>query len=444
MQIDKMIPHSVEAEEAVLGALLIDDKAHLKIRGALAASDFYVQKHGWIFDAVLESSRNGGVDLVTVGEVLSNQNRFSEIGGGAFLLSLYQATPTSVNVQAYAEIVRQNSVRRRLLSAASDVAKAAYNTEQAIDDVIGTAQSVMVTACEKTIEQRLSAEQIGSELFDKWADTVARGEINKIQGLDIGITTVTRALGGLGDSLYYLAGRPAMGKTTMACQWAANLAKQGQRAIFFTVETSAQQLGQRLICSEAHVNYEAVRRGEATEEDYQRMLGAAGPFSTWPLMIVDRSGLTPDDVLTDVQRLRLEGGDVAAVFIDGLWLMVSGHNYQNRVHEVGSISRGLKRIQRSLGIPIVCTHQLNRNVEYRDNKRPVLADLRDSGDVEQDGDVIMFLFRDDYYTGDASEKPHVAELICAKNRHGGTWMTELFFKREETMFYPITRKESDR
>ena len=412
-------PHNAEDEEAVLGSLMIDPAAYADVGPILAPPDFYAVKNGWVYDAIRTVVERGErVDIITLCDELERHKHLEDVGGAAHITELMSIVPSAFNAKQYARIVRDAAVRRSLLNAASEVAKAAHDTSVELEETLARAETA-VLGVRRAAGKATDAKALMGHLHDlvtEWMNTpLAEGQT---RGLSTGIPPLDRALGGLEPGLYLVAARPSMGKTAFALQCAANIVERGQRVMFFSLEMSADQAGLRLACSRSRVELDQLKRGVATPEEHQRVLESLDVMGEWPLTIVHAGGnLRAGDVRARVQREQVRG-EVAAVFVDGLWLMAASKNVENRNLELGSISRELKLAADALGVPVVAVHQLSRAVENRADKRPLLSDLRESGRLEEDADVVLMLYREGYYDP-ASLDANVAEVWVRKNRLGG-------------------------
>lgn len=416
---EHQIPHSAEAEEAALGSLLIDPAAHPKVSPLLAAGDFYIQKNGWLYEAIDAAARNGGVDIVTVADHLERKEQLEDVGGMAYLTHLLNAVPSALHAEEYARMVSEYATRRRLIHAAGEVARAAYDEAADISEAQARAEGAVIGARRDGGRRQVEGAGLAQELFDRF-DTWQNNPLGpgEVRGLATGIAPLDTMLGGLESGYYVVAGRPSMGKTALLLQMIEGIAGRGERCMLFTIEMSAAQVGERLATSMARVELQALKQGRAFPEEHGRVLDQVSAMADWPLTVIDQSTLRPGDVLAAVRREEMTHGPVSAVFVDGLWLMTPTRERENRTQTVGSISRELKRIQRELDVPLLVAHQLNRGVEQRADKRPLLSDLRDSGDVEQDTDVVLMLYREGQYDKD-SKDANVLEIWVRKNRLGG-------------------------
>lgn len=416
---NRLPPHNETAEINVLGALLIDPLAHATVAHVLSATDFYVHKNRFVYEAIDAAAHDGGVDFVTVADRLEATGKLETVGGSAYLTHLVANTESAMYVERHAKIVHDCATRRALILAAGNIVESAWQMEETIETVQAQSETALMSTRAEMSEHRAAAAEMAGMVYDKieqWQTTpLAPGQT---RGLATGIRAVDNALGGLEPAVYIVAARPSMGKTAMVLQMIEGIAGRGQRCLLFTLEMSTEQVGMRMATSLARVELEALRRGRAGAEAYPPLMEALGIISEWPLTIVDRSIVRPGDVLAEIRRQQIEHGDLAAVFVDGLWLMTPTRQRENRTQSLGATSREMKQVQRETNVPLVMVHQLNRSVEQRNDKRPLLSDLRNTGDIEQDADVVLMLYRDGYYNP-GSERAHIAEVWVRKNRLGG-------------------------
>lgn len=444
----KSIPANLEAERAVLGSLLIDPDAIIKVANFLRAEDFFRERHGWLFDAMLVlHERREPLDFVTVVDELERRGQLEEIGGPAYITDLIGGTPTSINVDYYARIVERTALLRRLISAAGQIAELAYDESQEVDNVIDRAETLIFGVSEARIHRDLMPiRAIMGNVVDR-IDFLTRNR-DTLMGVPTGFTLLDRLLGGLQKSdLIILAARPAMGKTSLALNVALNAAKRYMaRVAVFSLEMSNEQLVQRLLSMETGIDSHRLRLGQVHEDEWPILLEAANVLAGANVFIDDTPAATVNEIRTKCRRLYSEHG-LDMVMIDYMQLM-SGQGGagrgENRQQEISYISRSLKALARELNVPVIALSQLSRAVESRSDKRPMLSDLRESGSIEQDADVVMFIYRDDYYNED-SEQQNIADVIVAKHRHGSTGAISLFFRKELTQFrdLEIQRTELD-
>jgi replicative DNA helicase len=433
--IERMPPHSVEAEEAVLGSILIDPEAIFRIGALLQAEDFYIIKNQWVWDACHTlHTRRQPIDFVTLTHELEIRNQLAEIGGAAFISHLINVVPTAIHAEGYGQIVARAANRRRLLQAASMIAQLAYD-EGLDDDQINdrAEQSVLNARRLDGARGAVPVERAVAAYYDRIVFLYEhRGEP---LGVPTGLIDLDALLGGLQKSdLIIVAARPGMGKTSLML----NITQQAayrfhQRVGVFSLEMSNDQIIERLVAQTSGIDSQRLRFGHLTETDWPVFVETASHLaSNGQVWFDDTPGLMIRQLCAKARRLHAEQG-LDLLVIDYLQLMGSDSRSENRQQEVALISRSLKNLARELNIPILVASQLSRNVEQRQDKRPVMSDLRDSGSLEQDADVILFIYRDDVYNPD-TEKPNVAELIVAKQRKGPTGTIELYWRRTLTQF----------
>jgi len=435
----KMPPHSIEAEQAVLGGLMLDNAAWDKVADAVAEEDFYRRDHRLIFRAVAHLAEKGQpFDVVTLAEWLESHNELENAGGLVYLGALAENTPSAANIKAYADIVHDRSVLRQLVSAANDIADSAYNTE-------GRETRVLLDEAEKRvfeIADRSAREQQGfadiRSVLTKAVDRIDHlfQQDNPITGIATGFTDFDELTAGLQRSdLIIVAGRPSMGKTTFAMNIAEHVAiKEKKPVAVFSMEMPAEQLAMRMMSSLGRIDQNKVRTGKLEEEDWPRLTSAVGLLAETRLYIDDQGGLSPTDLRARARRLAREQEEgLGLIVVDYLQLMQVHGSKENRTAEISEISRSLKSLARELNVPIVALSQLNRSLEQRPNKRPVMSDLRESGAIEQDADVIVFIYRDEVYNEESNDKG-IAEIIIGKQRNGPIGTTRLTFLGQYTRF----------
>jgi len=430
-------PHSIDAEQAVLGGLMLDGEAFEAVSERLSADDFYRHDHRQIFRAIADlASRQSPIDLLTASALLGQENDKNANEYIAYLGELAKNTPSAANITAYADIVRERSLLRRLAAVGTDVAEQAFEPK-------GRLASDLVDEAERKIFEIAQRGQRGPG--PRLVSQVLVGTMEHIQklfesqepltGLPTGFTDVDKITSGLqpGD-MVIVAGRPSMGKTTFALNIAEYAAIQTKRPVLvFSMEMPSEQLAMRMISSLGRIDQHHLRTGHLTDADWPRIANAVGLLSSAPFYIDDSSGLSPQEVRTRARRLVKEKGDIGLVVIDYLQLMRSPGHHDNRVGEISEISRSLKALAKELSCPVIALSQLNRSLEQRPNKRPVMADLRESGAIEQDADLIAFIYRDEVYHEDSKDKG-TAEILIAKHRNGPTGMARLAFAGQFTRF----------
>jgi replicative DNA helicase len=440
--IDRLPPHSLEAEEAVLGSLLIDPDAIYEVNNFLRPDAFYRMQNRWVYEAILSlNDRREPIDLITLAEELRRREQLEEVGGEAYVIGLINTVPTAINAHSYAKVVESASIRRKLVSAASEIANLAYNEKEDIDVVIDRSeQTLFGISEERTTRDLVPIRQIASEYLDRINELRERGD--EFVGIPTGFTDLDRLLGGLNKSdLIIIAARPGMGKTSLQNAMALTAAnKYGKRVAMFNLEMSGEQLVQRMIAAETRIDSQRLRRGQLAEHEMPIFLEAVGRLSETLIFIDDTPSITPNQLRTKCRRLYAEHG-LDMIMIDYLQLMTTERNSNNRVQEISEISRGLKGLARELNVPVLAAAQLSRAVEQRQEKRPLLSDLRDSGSIEQDADIVMFIYRDEYYNPDTTERPNIAELNIAKHRNGPTGTVDLYWHGKLATFRNLQRQE---
>ncbi len=413
-------PNSREAEEAVLGAVLIYPDSYFEVAQLVQQDDFYIIRNQWIWEAFtrLHESR-GVIDILTVTSDLEEHNRLIEVGGQDYLLSLVNQTPTALHAEAYAKIVAQNSIRRKMLGAANDMAKLAYDKEKTVETIIDEAEKSIFGLSERRVRHDLEPiSQVLSNYYDRIDQLSQRDE--EIYGVPTGLTDLDKLLGGLQKSdLLIVAGRPGSGKTGFLLSVAKNAAQKHKKHVaVFSLEMSNEQLVQRLIAQETRIDTQRLRSGKLNDNEWPVFTHAIEVLGDTPIWLDDTPAITPLQLRTKCRRLHMEY-QLDLVIVDYLQLMGSDMRTSNRVQEVSFISRSLKVLARELNVPVLAAAQLSRAVEQREGKKPVLSDLRESGSLEQDADIVMFIHRPDMLDQDAA-KSNLAEMIVAKHRNGPT------------------------
>jgi replicative DNA helicase len=432
-RIERLPPQNVEAEEAVLGALLIDPDAIIRLTTVLRPQDFYREKHGWIYDAILAlHERREPVDFLTVCDELERRTQLDEVGGPAFITTLVNVVPTSVHAEHYARIVERSATRRRLLDAAGQIAALAYQEADDVEEVVDHAEQILFGVSERRISRELvPIKQVLSNYYDR-VEYLTRHRDEMI-GIPTGFSDIDKLLAGLQRSdLIILAARPSVGKTSLALSIAHNAAKKhGQRIAFFSLEMSDEQVVQRLISAETGIDAQRLRRGEL-EGEWDRFVKASSDLAETLFFIDDTPSISALELRTKARRLHAEVG-VDLVVVDYLQLMRGDTRSENRVQEISAISRALKALARELNVPVLALSQLSRSVESRTDKRPILSDLRESGALEQDADVVIFIYRDEMYN-ENTERKNIADILISKHRNGPTGQVALYFKKELAQF----------
>lgn len=446
---DIIPPQNIEAEQSVLGSLLIDKDALVKIADILEPKDFYKEKHGMIFKSMLDLyEKKEPIDLLSLGNRLEEKKQLEKIGGKSYLIKLARLTPTSAHIVIYAKIVQKKATLRKLINAATEITELGYQEEvEDLSQLLDRAESLLFAVSQKYLKQNfVSIQNVLTEAFDR-IDELHKQK-GKLRGLPTGFFDLDNILAGLQKSdLVILAARPSMGKTALALDIALNVASATKIPVgIFSLEMSQDQLVDRLICSQANVDLWKMRTGRLSEkegdDDFPKIGHAMAILSEAPIFIDDSATANIMEIRTKCRRLQAEHG-LGLIIIDYLQLM-EGRKNENRVQEVAEITRSLKGIARELNIPVLALSQLSRAVESRTPPIPKLADLRESGTIEQDADVVMFIYREDIYKKD-SPKKNIAEIYIAKHRNGPTGRIELFFDENKVSFRNLekTMKENE-
>ena len=448
---ERVPPQNIEAEQAVLGAMLIDKEAIAKATEVLSADDFYREAHRVIFSAMLELyNKNEAVDMVTVTEILKRDNKLEDIGGIAYITSLANVVLTAANVKYHAEIVAEKSVLRQLVRVSTEIAAMGYEANEDVGTLLDTAESRILEISNRKKKNDFTA--INDILMDS-VQSIESLLQNKggLTGLPAGFADLDKLTSGLHPSDFIiLAARPSMGKTALALNIVQNVALRAHKVIggeprsvaFFSLEMSKEQLVNRMLCAEAGIDSQRLRVGEMRDEDWKHLWDACDTMSRAKIYIDDTAGITAMDMRSRARRLKAEHG-LDLIVVDYLQLMQGSgkrNNSGDRQQEVSEISRSLKALARELDVPVLALSQLSRSVESRQVKRPMLSDLRESGSLEQDADIVAFLYREDYYNPETENKH--TELIIAKHRNGPVDTVNLFFQKQFTKFVGFTKRES--
>ncbi len=428
------IPHSREAEEAVVGAVLINPEVYYDVAQFLDAEDFYIHRHKWIWEAFTRlHEQRIPMDLLTVAEELDRVGQLEEIGGPAYLTALVNQVPSSLNAESYGRIVEGHSIRRKMINAANKIASLAYNEESVVDTVMDEAEKAVFNVSERRLKHDVQPiREVLSDYYDRIDDLAKRPE--EIFGVPTGFIDLDRMLSGLQPSdLLIIAGRPGQGKTGFLLSVAKNAALTHKKHVaIFSLEMSNEQVVQRLVAQETGIDSQRLRTGKLQEDEWPLFTHAIEVFSDTRIFLDDTPAITPLQLRTKCRRLHMEY-NLDLVIVDYLQLMGGDTRTDNRVQEVSYISRNLKVLARELNVPVLAAAQLSRAVEQRSDKRPVLSDLRESGSLEQDSDIVMFIYRPDQYEKDTS-KQNVAEIIIAKHRNGPVGSVELIFRSSLAKF----------
>ncbi|MBW8191047.1 replicative DNA helicase [Neiella marina] len=436
----KVPPHSLEAEQSVLGGLMLDNEAWDRVAENVVALDFYRKPHQLLFETMGRLAESGSpIDLVTLAEALENEGKLDDVGGFAYIAEIAKNTPSASNVAAYAEIVRERAVMRDMIGVANEIAEAGFDPQgRNAAELLDMAESKVF----KIAESRTNASDGPQNLTSVLTQTVEKIEQlfnnphDGVTGVDTGYTDLNKMTAGLqGSDLVIVAARPSMGKTTFAmnlCEHAA--LTQDKPVVIFSLEMPSDQIMMRMLASLSRVDQTRIRTGQLDDEDWARISGTMGMMvERGKLYIDDSSGLTPTEVRSRARRIAREHGGISMIMVDYLQLMQVPGLSENRTLEIAEISRSLKALAKELECPVVALSQLNRSLEQRADKRPVNSDLRESGSIEQDADLIMFIYRDEVYHDDSADKG-TAEIIIGKQRNGPIGRVRLTFQGQFSRF----------
>ena len=437
-------PNHPDSEKSVLGAMLRSREAALLAIETLSPDDFYDPANREVYSAMLSmATASREIDLVTLDEELTRRGKLEAIGGAAYLVELSRSVPSAVNVQAYIRIVDEKSTLRKLIAASENILKECYAAEEETQDILESAEkSIYDITMRKGGEQLQPIQPVLLSTFEKIELLVKNN--GRIEGVPTGYTELDDMLTGLHPGeLVLVAGRPSMGKTSIGMNFIENAAiRAGKKAAVFSLEMPAEQLAMRMLCTEARVDMQRVRRGQLSDDEWQSLCNAMVSIGPATIYVDATPGITPSGVRSKARRLQLEHG-LDVIMIDYLSLMTGVGKFGSRQEEVSSISRSLKALAIELGVPVIALQQLSRAPTGRSNHRPVLSDIRDSGAIEQDADVVMFIHREDYYDPETPDK-NIAEIIIAKQRNGSLGTVKLGWKGEYTWFMDLspTAKEA--
>ncbi|HZJ57490.1 MAG TPA: replicative DNA helicase [Clostridia bacterium] len=441
--LSRMPPHNMEAEQSVLGCMLLDKESVAAATDFLRGEDFYAESHKEIFESMLDIYDHGEpVDLVTVTEQLRQRGTLEAIGGVAYISDLSMAVPSTANIRYYVGIVEEKSILRRLISVCNGIIKESYEAREEIDLIIDHAEKSIFQITQRNTSGDF--EPIKTVLLEAYAriEELSKNK-GQIIGIPTGFTDFDQKTSGLQPSDFILvAARPSMGKTSFVLNVAQYAALHADVPVaIFSLEMAKEQLVQRMLSSESNVELQKIRTGELDENEWIKLVEAAGPLSQAPIYIDDTPGITAMEIRSKARRLKIEKG-LGMIIIDYLQLMSGRGRIENRQQEISEISRSLKALARELSVPVVTLSQLSRAPEARTDHRPMLSDLRESGAIEQDADVVAFLYRDEYYNPD-TDKKNIAELILSKQRNGPTGTVELVWLGQFTKFanYDRTHQE---
>ena len=436
-------PQNIEAEEAVLGSILLVSDSIISVMEFLTPEDFYRVSHQLIFAAMIELNQNNiDIDAITVSEILRQKNQMENIGGEVTLIELLDKVPTAANVEYYTQIVLEKSTRRKLIKTSTNIVKNAYQEDEPIANVLDTAEKDILSVSEG--RNKAGFIPISSVLRTAYESLEERAKNNgEVTGIATGYIGLDRMTSGLhADELIILAARPSVGKTAFVLNIAKNVAVNlNETVAIFSLEMGAESLVERIICSHASINAGHLKTGKLTPEEYTQYFVATGALSEAPIFIDDTPGIRVAEIRAKCRRLKQERNNLGLIVIDYLQL-IEGNGKESRQQEVSEISRNLKKLAKELKVPVIALSQLSRGVEQRQDKRPIMSDIRESGSIEQDADIVAFLYRDDYYRQEPDENGHVPEVepnstievIIEKNRSGPRGTVELNFMKEFNKF----------
>ncbi len=443
-QVIKQMPFSDEAEKSVLGALFLDPQKMPTVQGIIQETDFYKQRHQYIFQAMdTIYNKNTTIDIITLASQLESYDQLENIGGREYLVELMTFTPTSVNIEQYAEIIKEKSILRQLIEASSQISQSAYDEGDDIQNIVDRSEKLILSIGEGSQSNRPQPiKPIIDEAMQNIIELSERKQ--EIVGLPTGYRDLDLLTNGFQpDQLIILAARPSVGKTAFALNIAQNVATKSQiPVVIFSLEMGAIDLVNRLICAEGNINATNLRTGNLTDDEWSSFTIATDNLRKAPIFIDDSAGTRVSEIRAKCRRLKQENPDLGLIVIDYLQL-IEGNGKENRQQEVSDISRQLKIMAKELKVPVIALSQLSRGVEHRQNKRPILSDIRESGSIEQDADIVAFLYREDYHQQD--EEPdenqvqddlpdNTVEVIIAKNRAGARDTVRLLFKKEYNKF----------
>lgn len=440
----KVPPQSIEAEQSILGGILLENSAINSALEIISKEDFYSEAHRKIFDVIVElSEKNEPVDLITLSNALKGKNMLDSVGGTSYLASLVDSVPSAANVSNYAKIVKEKAILRGLIGSATDIINSCYETGSDVDELLDKAEHSIFEISENKVRPSFfPIREIVKDSFRSIEELFSRKDL--ITGVPTGFEKLDDLTSGLQKSeLIIIAGRPSMGKTSFALNIAQYAALEAQiPAAIFSLEMSKEQLAFRLLASEAKVDSQRLRKGFLGETDWPKLTTAAGKLSDAAIFIDDTPAITVLEMKAKSRRLKADQG-LGLIIVDYIQLMRTGSYRESREQEISEISRSLKALAKELRVPVIALSQLNRKVEERPNRRPQMADLRESGAIEQDADVIAFIYRDEVYNkSDDNPEKGTAEIIIAKQRNGPTGLVKLAFLERFTSFENLARADS--
>ncbi len=435
----KIPPHSIEGEQSVLGSMILDKDAIVITSEMLRPEDFYKEAHKEIYEAILELyDRDEPVDLVTLSDELKKRGTLEAIGGVVYLADLSDAVSTTANIKYYCEIVEEKSILRRLIKASDEIISKGYQADEELNSIIDLAEKKIFDITQRRGQEGLfPIKEVLLESFNR-IEELSKNE-GGITGLSTGYVDLDNKTSGLHKSdLVLIAARPSMGKTTLGINIAQNCAMKSNASVaVFSLEMAKEQLVQRMLSTESHVELQNVINGNLAEDEWPKLVSAMGPLSKAKIFIDDTPGITVMDMKAKCRKLKIEKG-LDLIVIDYIQLMQGTGKSESRQQEISAISRGLKGLAKEMNCPVIALSQLSRAPEMRSDHRPILSDLRESGAIEQDADIVMFIYRDEYYNPD-TEKKNIGEVIIAKHRNGPTGTLELVFMGQYSKFVNIEK-----
>lgn len=445
---DRIPPQNIEAEQAVLGSIFLDAESIIEAMEYIETKDFYRRSHQLIFETMLNlNNRSEAIDIITVKDQLETQNLIEDVGGLSYLSELALAVPTAANIVHYAKIVEQKSLLRNLIQTATDIVSQGFEQGEEVEAILDEAERRILEVSEKRNRSGfLSISEVLNTTFAE-IDRLSQQE-EEITGIPTGYHALDKMTAGLQpEELIILAARPAVGKTAFALNIAQNIGTKTDRSVaIFSLEMGASSLVNRMLCAEGTIEAAHLRTGQLNEEEWQNLIMAMGSLSKANIYIDDTPGIKISEIRAKCRKLAQERGDLGLILIDYLQL-IEGTGRENRQQEVSEISRQLKKLAKELKVPVIALSQLSRGVEQRQDKRPVLSDIRESGSIEQDADIVAFLYRDDYYrdeegedSGEEKEDNNIIEVIIEKNRSGARGTVELLFIKEYNKFSSLSTR----
>ncbi|MRG87972.1 replicative DNA helicase [Salinibacillus xinjiangensis] len=441
---DRTPPHNIEAEQAVIGAIFLEPQAIVTASEILVPEDFYRASHHKIFEMMLHLSDKGDpIDLVTITTLLSNKKLLDDVGGVSYLSDLANSVPTAANIEYYARIVEEKSTLRRLISTATNIVQTSFSEEEEVTSILDDAEkNILEVSQQKNSGKFKNIKDVLIDVYDNIEQL--HHQDAEVTGVATGFKELDKITSGFQkNDLIIIAARPSVGKTAFALNIAQNVSIHTQENVaIFSLEMGADQLVMRMLCAEGNIDAQRLRTGSMTPEDWGKLTMAMGSLSNAGIYIDDTPGIKVNEIRSKCRRLKQESG-LGMILIDYLQLIQgNSRSGENRQQEVSEISRQLKALARELEVPLIALSQLSRGVESRQDKRPIMSDIRESGSIEQDADVIGFLYRDDYYNREDSEKENIIEIILAKQRNGPVGTVELAFVKEYNKFVNLDHKYS--